>query len=98
MQFRTTGSKQIRSIQCCVVFDPDDGQIQHVHRVVTMDGANDTSEQEMESRTLHLAREFGLNVKKLRIMHVDSHDLLPGRQYSVDPASRKLVSRPINRS
>jgi hypothetical protein len=45
MNFTTTGRSQVRSVKCCVLFDPRDGAILHTHRVVTMDGAAETSDQ-----------------------------------------------------
>jgi hypothetical protein len=38
MQFKTTGTAKVRSVKCCVLFDGETGTIQHVHRVVTMEG------------------------------------------------------------
>jgi hypothetical protein len=97
MSFQTTGSRKVNSTRCCLVFDPHDGKIHYIHRIVTMDGAKETSEQEMEDRTLHLAKELGLNVGKLHIIHVDSRALAHGMRYSVDPQSRKLVGTPVSR-
>ena len=76
----------------------DNGTICHVHRVVTMEGAKNTSEQEMEARTLHLAKELGLNVENLHIVHVDSRVFAPGMRYSVNPQTRKLVGTPVSHS
>src|SRR5262249_55516551 len=39
VNFITTGKAQVRSVKCCVLFDPKDGAILHMHRVVTMEGA-----------------------------------------------------------
>ena len=98
MQFQTTGSRKVNSIRCCVVFNPADGKIEHIHRVVTMDGARGSSEKEAEARTRYLAKSLGLNVDKLEIIHVDSQALVPGLQFSVDLKSRKLVGTPVSRS
>jgi hypothetical protein len=97
MQFQTTRSQVVSSTRCCVVFDPADGKIAHVHRVVTMEGAKETSEKEAEARTRHLARSLGLSVDKLEIIHVDAKTLAPGHRFSVDVKSRKLVGTPIRR-
>lgn len=97
MEFLSTGRTQVRSVKCCVLFDPSDGAIHHVHRVVTIEGADDTPEQLIEQRTLQLAKELGLEVARLQLLHVDPHSIEPNKQYAVDPSRRCLVAveRPI---
>lgn len=90
MNFQTTGNTKIRSLKCCVLFDPADGVIHHVHRVVTMEGAQETSESELEARTLHLAKRKGLDTGRLQVLHVDPAVLARGH-HRVDPATRTLV-------
>jgi hypothetical protein len=98
MRFATTGAKKIISTQCRVMFDPHSGAIHHVHRVVTMDGAQESSEQEVEHRTRDLARSLGLDIEKLHMISVDPSDLVPGAKYKVDPKSHKLVLDPSKAS
>ena len=73
------------------------GAIAHVHRVVTMAGAKETPRDEIEARTLRLAKELGLKTGKLEILHVDADHLRPGMRYAVDPKTRKLVGTAIKR-
>lgn len=99
MTFQSTGRAQVRSEKCCVLFDPSDGAIRHVHRVVTMEGADETPEQIIEKRTLQLAKELGVEVAQLQLLHVDPRSIEPGQQYVVDPAKRCLmaVERPVDK-
>jgi len=98
MTFLSTGGTQVRSVKCCVLFDPSDGAIHHVHRVVTMEGADETPEQLIEKRTLQLAKELGVEVAQLQLLHVDAHSIEPNQQYVVDLSKRCLVAveRPID--
>ena len=91
MRFLSTGRTQIRSIMYCVLFDPSDGAIRHTHRVVTLDGADETPKEQIEKRTLELAKELGLEIKKLQVLHIKANDIEPGKQYAVNPATRCLV-------
>lgn len=84
MMFQSTGGIQERSVKCCVLFDPSDGSIHHVHSVVTMDGADETPEDTIEERTLQLAKELGVDVGQMHLIHVDPHSIEPNKQYAVD--------------
>ena len=92
MSFNTTSKQQIRSVKCCVLFDPSNGGIRHVHRVVTMEGIEEPSADQVEKRTLHLANERGIDTARLQSLHVDIASIKPGMRYTVDPVKRCLVS------
>ncbi len=84
----------MQSVQCCVVFDPTDGTIRHIHEVVTLEGGEAVSDYEVEQRALSLAAEMGLerlDVSTLKAIHVDPEELAPGRRYAVDPDKLTLV-------
>jgi len=68
MEFNTTGRSQVRSVKCCVLYDPKDGAIFHTHRVVTMDGAAETPDHLVEERTRQLAKGLGLDVGSLELL------------------------------
>jgi hypothetical protein len=92
MNFNTTGRSHVRSVQCCVLFDPKDGTIVHTHRVVTMDGAAETPAHLVEERTRQLASGLGLDVAYLELLHVDERDIQPGVNYRVDQSKRCLIA------
>lgn len=56
-----------------------------------MDGAADTPDEQVKQRALALAKERGLNVSKLKTLHVDPTQFQRGSQYSVDPKKQVLV-------
>ena len=72
MHFKTTGTAKVRSVKCCVLFDHETGAIQHVHRVVTMEGVTEKTDAEIEARALKLANDHGIKTKKVEIAHVDA--------------------------
>ena len=87
MHFKTTGTAKVRSVKCCVLFDA----IQHVHRVVTMEGVTETSDAEMEKRALKLAKDHGIKTTKVKIAHVDSQAFAARARYKVDTKTRALI-------
>jgi hypothetical protein len=92
MNFMGTGKSQVRSVKCCVLFDPKDGSILHTHRVVTMDGAAETPDQLVEERTRQLAKELGLDAASLELLHIDPKLIEPGVIYNVDRRKRSLIA------
>ncbi|GAS87417.1 hypothetical protein [Mycolicibacterium brisbanense] len=90
MNFSSTGSQNVQSVSCCLLFDPQGGEIHHVHRVVTMEGAPDTSQAELEAQTLRAAQNLGLDTKRLQVLHVGANEFSERARYSVDPAKRTL--------
>jgi hypothetical protein len=91
MNFLSTGRSRVRSIKCCVLFDPSDGAIRHAHRVITMEGVDETPAQRIEERTSQLARRLGVDVAGLQLLHVDAATIEPNQRYIVDVGRRCLV-------
>lgn len=91
MGIQATGDLQVKSIRGCVLFDPKTGEIRHLHRVVTLVGADETPEKEMADRALRLAKEAGIDCAALEVLHVDAGRFAPGQAYKVDTAKRRLV-------
>jgi hypothetical protein len=92
MNFVTSGRSQVRSVKCCILFDPKDGAVVHTHRVVTMEGADETPDHLVEERARHLARGLGLDVSSLELLQVDPKTMQPGVKYKVDRHKRRLVA------
>jgi hypothetical protein len=88
---QTTDAPRVQSVQTCVVFDPTDGTIQHIHDVVTLEGAGAVSDYEVEQRALSLVAERGLDSSTLKTIHVDPEELEPSRRYAVDPDTSRLT-------
>jgi hypothetical protein len=99
----------VRSVKACVVFDSATGEVQHVHQVVTMEGAEETPDDDVMLRALSLARErleSGIALPgeqavravegKLEALQVDPSQLDIARPHRVDLQTRSLV--PINQT
>jgi argonaute-like protein implicated in RNA metabolism and viral defense len=87
-----TGKHQVRSVKCCVVYDSKDGTIRHVHRIVTVEGADETPEHHVVERTLELATDLGIDRATVRTLRVDDNALQPGVRYAVDIAKASLIA------
>jgi len=94
----------VSSVKGCVVFDSATGVIQHVHQVVTIEGAEETADDEVANRALALARErleSGTALPgeatvrsvegELAVLPFDPAELDLSRPYRVDPKTRLLV-------
>jgi hypothetical protein len=90
--FVSTGNNKVAAEKCCVVFEPSSGRIRHVHRVITMAGADERSEQAITERALTLAKKYGAANAKLDVIHVDPKVLADRGRFQVDVKNRKLVA------
>ena len=98
MSFQAGGNAKVQSIRGCVLFDPKDGSIRHINRVITLEGAVATSEKDMETRTLRLAASLGLESASLQLLHVNHEAFIPGRHYKVHTKTRSLTEIKIKGS
>ncbi len=92
MEFTTTDKGLIRSEMACLLYDPDNSAILHVHRVVTLKGAEEWPAAAIEERARKLATDFGLEAGRLKSPIVDGKKLKPEKDYRVDPKKPRLVS------
>ncbi|WP_020062906.1 hypothetical protein [Bacillus sp. 123MFChir2] len=97
MFLSTDKNSRVISEKCCVVFDPSDGAIHHIHSVVNMEGAEEP-EHTIKQRTLELAKEFGVAVEQMQILHVEPSSFEHNKLYAVDVSKRCLmvVEQPID--
>ncbi len=89
----TTHSGPERSVQRVVVFDRSDGTIQHIHDVVTVDGAASVTDEQVRERALKLVAERGIETGGLGVIHVQPDEMKPGTRYAVDVQTQQLVER-----
>jgi hypothetical protein len=54
----------------CVLFDPKDGRVVHVHGVTILNSGNGIGATEMEARARKHAERFGKSTAGLRALHV----------------------------
>jgi len=78
----------------CVLYDPADGRILHMHRVTTLPGGRKMDTKEVEARTFELAKRCGVDVSRAHALHVDPRDVKPSVPHRVDVRTRRLVVRP----
>jgi hypothetical protein len=89
----TTHSSPGRSVQRVIVFNRSDGAIQHIHDVVTVEGAASVTDEQVEERALALVAERGIETSGLGVIHVQPDEMKPGTRYRVDVQSQQLVER-----
>jgi hypothetical protein len=87
----TLGRRRDRTVQRVVVYDPADGTIRHIHDVITVEGAEPVSDEEVERRALALAAEHGVRASDVKVLHTPDDDLQPGKRYRIDVASSSVV-------
>ena len=82
-----------------VVYEPGTGEIQHTHRVVTLEGGSEPSDEQDADRAISLARArpeiANLQLKNLEfeVLNVPVDALEPGHRYRVDHQNKSLVPR-----
>jgi hypothetical protein len=54
----------------CILYDPKDGRVVHVHGVTTMQGGKNVSHAELEQRAMTHAKAFGRSVEGLKSLHL----------------------------
>ncbi len=92
MNYASTDQYQVRSVKCCVVYDSKDGTIRHVHRIITVEGAEETPEERVEARTLELSADLGIDRATVQTLRIDDSALESGVRYAVDIARRSLIA------
>jgi hypothetical protein len=75
----------------CVLFDPKDGRIVHVHGVTTLSKGRSCSKSELEERTISHARAFGNSVSGLKTLHVSLSAIRQRGPLKVDDKGEHLV-------
>jgi hypothetical protein len=82
------------SVDICVLYDPSNGRVVHIHRVATFAGAKQSGKQEIEARCLTVARQLGHATAHLKTLHVPRGEFKPSTPYRVDVQALKLVAQP----
>jgi len=92
MSFVSTGKHKIIAENCCIVFDPSSGEIVHVYRIRTIEGAEVRSQEAIAERALELAKKHGATADTLDFIHVDPTVLTERGRFKVHTRSRTLVA------
>ena len=75
----------------CVLFDPKDGRIVHVHGVTTLSKGRSCSKSELEERTISRAKAFGNSVSGLKTLHVPLSAIRQQGPLKVDDKGERLI-------
>lgn len=78
----------------CVLFDPKDGRVVHVHGVTILNSSNGISAAEMEARTRRHAEHFGKSTAGLRALHVPITAIREHGAFRVNERGDELVPIP----
>jgi hypothetical protein len=78
----------------CILFDPKDGRVVHVHTATELHSQNTLTESEMEERARRYARHFGKSVEGLRALHLPLAAVRQPRLLRVNATGNGLVPSP----
>lgn len=79
----------------CVLYDPKNGNIAHIHRCIVFPGGSNRSEEELATKAKELAGMFGRDISSLRILHLPDKLLHPHKAYRIDLAKLSPVEIPM---
>lgn len=75
----------------CVLYDPKDGRVVHVHGVTVMHGGKEVSHAELEQRTMRHAQTLGHFIEGLKPLHLPLSAIRHGGGFKVSPDGAGLV-------
>ena len=77
--------------RACILFDPKDGRVVHVHGVTILAGGQEVSQAELEKRTRTHAQHFGRSLDGLKTLHVPLSAMRQHRRFKVNADGSGLV-------
>lgn len=80
----------LTSTDAIALYDPRNGEIVHMHHIVTFAGAERQNYEEQQQRAIESAQCLGCNVDELRMLHVPNFQP-SGKAYKVDLQRQMLV-------
>lgn len=87
---QTGNAPKLKSVYAISLYDPTDGRICHMHRILNTEGSSPLDPQQMEQNAITNAEKFGHNVKKLKVLHTPDMQNISGN-YRVDLEKKILV-------
>jgi hypothetical protein len=78
----------------CVLFDPKDGRIAHVHGITVLHSRGGITESELEARARKLAEDFGKSVTGLKALHVPMVVFSQNETFTVNSQGDGLIPSP----
>jgi hypothetical protein len=89
----TGGTLNVQAHRVCVIYDPANGRVLHIHHDIALPGGRPAGENEIEAAALGQLRKRGRLTDQLRVLHVKPEELRPDVRYSVDLIEKSLVPR-----
>ena len=80
--------------QVCVLFDPKDGRVLHVHGSTTLHSKAGLAKSELEARARNHAAHFGKSVAGLKALHIPIADLRRNGALRVNKSGDGLLPSP----
>jgi hypothetical protein len=80
----------------CVLFDPSDGRIVHIHGMTRLDGGPSATEAELEQRALENARHLGHSTAGIEALHVPLSAIRQRGTLKVDGGTIVPVESPVS--
>jgi hypothetical protein len=82
---------KLESIYGIALYDPKDGKIVYMHRILNMEGASPLEPEKIERELLEFAKkELNYDITKLNVLHDPNIQKISG-QYQVDVIKKTLV-------
>ncbi len=79
------------SSKVCILYDPRDGRVVHVHGVTALQGGRSISEDELEQRAKSRAAAIGRSVSGLKTLHLPISEIPHGMSLTVNSEGTGLV-------
>jgi hypothetical protein len=76
----------------CILFDPKDGRVVHVHGVTNLNSGKQLDLTDMEVRTRKQAEHFGKSTAGLRVLHVPINAIRARGAFRVNESGDGLVT------
>ena len=83
--------KKVRE-SACVLYEPDSGQIRHIHHTLVLDGGHNPSDADAESMARASLERRGRAHSHLAVLHT-TQPFEAARFYRVDTKSKKLAEQ-----
>jgi hypothetical protein len=81
----------------CVLYEPETGQIRHMHLTLVLKGGHDPSEAETEAMAHAALERRGKAHAHLKALHVSHVSVKPYSHYRVDVGKKSLIEiKPAN--
>jgi len=79
------------SSKVCILYDPDNGRVVHVHGVTVLEGENAINENELEERARSRATAVGRSISGLRALHLKISEIPQGTSFTVNTEGTGLI-------